>query len=354
MLFRLRETGVWEAQTPCMAELLHYSVKSGFPRLQETAFHVMIKTIKKRCGGDICINCCACGWEVTMSKYIIMTDTSADLPESYLAEHQIPVASLHYLLDGVQYGEEKKLDEKTFYRLMREGKMPTTNAVNPETVASLMEDKLKQELDILYIAFSSGLSSTYQNTCIAADEMREKYPDRTIIVIDSLCASLGQGLLVHKAVMMKEKGMPLDENAKKVRELIPHICHQFTVDDLHHLHRGGRVSKATAIVGTMMNIKPVMHVDDEGKLCATGTVRGRKKALNTLVSNMCKDIKGYEAEDDVIFISHGDCLEDAEYVADRVKAATGIQNFIINYVGPVIGAHSGPGTLALFFVGETR
>ena len=193
MLFRLRETGVWEAQTPCVAELLHYSVKSGFPRLQETAFHVMIKTIKKRCGGDICINCCACGWEVTMSKYIIMTDTSADLPESYLAEHQITSGISALSAGRRSIWRREEADEKTFYRLMREGKMPTTNAVNPETVASLMEDKLKQELDILYIAFSSGLSSTYQNTCIAADEMREKYPDRTIIVIDSLCALSGPG-----------------------------------------------------------------------------------------------------------------------------------------------------------------
>lgn len=289
-----------------------------------------------------------------MEAYEILTDTSADLPEAYLKEHGIGAVPLHYLLDGVQYGEERKLDEKAFYDMMRKGKMPTTNAVNPQSAAALIEETVKMGKDVLFIAFSSGLSSTYQNICIAASEMREKYPGRTILVIDSLCASLGQGLLVHKAVTMREQGLPLEEVARRVGELIPHMCHQFTVDDLYHLHRGGRVSRTVAVVGTLMNIKPVLHVDDEGKLSSTGMVRGRRKALNTLVRNMCADMEGYEEENDVIFISHGDCEADAAYVAEQVEAATGIKQFLINYVGPVIGSHSGPGTVALFFVGKKR
>ena len=180
----------------------------------------------------------------------------------------------------------------------------------------------------------------------------EKNPEAKIIVIDSLCASLGEGLLVHKAVELRDAGKSIEEVAKWVEENKLHLCHQFTVDDLNHLHRGGRVSKATAIIGTLVSVKPVLHVDNEGHLTSLVNVRGRKKSLNTLVDNMAKLVGNYE--NDIVFISHGDCLEDAEYVAELIKERFGITDFLINYVSPTIGAHSGPGTIALFFMGETR
>ena len=182
----------------------------------------------------------------------------------------------------------------------------------------------------------------------------EEYPGRTIRVIDSLCASLGQGLLVHEAVLRREQGVSLEENAQWVEDHKKNIVHMFTVDDLFHLHRGGRVSKATAVVGSMLNLKPVLHVDDEGKLVAIGKVRGRKKSLLALVDGMKEKIGSYADNCDTVFISHGDCEEEARFVEKKVKEIYDINTVIINHVGPVIGAHSGPGTMALFFLGDQR
>lgn len=291
-----------------------------------------------------------------MNPYVIMTDTTADLPESYIQEHQLSVLSLSYTIDGTTYDRENPLDVREFYAKMRAGSMPTTAQVNPEQAKEAFKVCLDQGKDVLYLAFSSGLSGTYGSAVIAAREIEEdgEYPDRRVMVLDSLSASLGEGLLVHKAVMMKEAGKTLDEVADWVEKNKLHLCHNFTVDDLFHLHRGGRVSKATAILGTMINIKPVLHVDDEGHLIAVGKVRGRKKSLSSLVDRMAEQIKGFEDQNDMVFISHGDCEEDAEYVKKLVQERFGIEKFIINQVGPTIGAHSGPGTLALFFVGNPR
>ena len=291
-----------------------------------------------------------------MNPYVIMTDTTADLPESYIREHQLAILSLSYPIEGKTYDRENPLDVGEFYAKMRGGSMPTTSQVNPEQAKEAFTACLEQGQDVLYIAFSSGLSGTCGSGMIAADEIRESglYPDRRIVVIDSLSASLGEGLLVHKAVLLKEAGKSLDEVADWVEKNKLHLCHNFTVDDLFHLHRGGRVSKATAILGTMINIKPVLHVDDEGHLIAIGKVRGRKKSLSALVDRMADQIKGYEDQNDVVFISHGDCVEDAEYVKKLVQERFGIEKFIINHVGPTIGAHSGPGTVALFFMGNPR
>lgn len=291
-----------------------------------------------------------------MNPYVIMTDTTADLPESYIQEHQLSVLSLSYTIDGTTYDRENPLDVREFYAKMRAGSMPTTAQVNPEQAKEAFKVCLDQGKDVLYLAFSSGLSGTYGSAVIAAREIEEdgEYPDRRVVVLDSLSASLGEGLLVHKAVMMKEAGKTLDEVADWVEKNKLHLCHNFTVDDLFHLHRGGRVSKATAILGTMINIKPVLHVDDEGHLIAVGKVRGRKKSLSSLVDRMAEQIKGFEDQNDMVFISHGDCEEDAEYVKKLVQERFGIEKFIINQVGPTIGAHSGPGTLALFFVGNPR
>ena len=291
-----------------------------------------------------------------MNPYVIMTDTTADLPESYIREHGLSILSLNYILDGQTYDREHPLDVKEFYAKMRAGSMPTTSQVNPEQAKTAMCACLETGQDVLYIAFSSGLSGTYNSGRIAADEIAEEglFPERKIVVIDSLSASLGEGLLVHKAVKLKEAGKSLKEVADWVEKNILHICHNFTVDDLFHLHRGGRVSKATAILGTMMNVKPVLHVDDEGHLIAIGKVRGRKKSISALVDRMAEQMKGFEDQNDVVFISHGDCIEDVEYLEKLIREKFGITEFLVNEVGPTIGAHSGPGTLALFFVGQPR
>ncbi len=291
-----------------------------------------------------------------MNPYVIMTDTTADLPESYIQEHQLAILSLSYTIEGNTYDRENPLDVREFYAKMRAGSMPTTSQVNPEQAKEAFKACLDQGNDVLYIAFSSGLSGTCGSGMVAAEEIREsgEYPDRKLIVIDSLSASLGEGLLVHKAVQLKEAGKSMEEVADWVEKNKLHLCHNFTVDDLFHLHRGGRVSKATAVLGTMINIKPVLHVDDEGHLIAIGKVRGRKKSLAALVDRMADQIRGYEDQNSEVFISHGDCQEDAEYVQKLVQERFGVDKFIINHVGPTIGAHSGPGTVALFFMGNPR
>lgn len=285
-------------------------------------------------------------------KYIISTDSTADLPASYVKEHGIAIQFLSYAFGDTVYSLDNQMDPHAFYDRMRSGEMPTTNACIPDEVQNSFETYLKEGYDILHISFSSGLSASHNNARIAANELAEQYPERKIVMVDSLCASLGQGLLVHYAVTMKEQGKSLEEVAAWLEENKLHLCHQFTVDDLFHLHRGGRVSKATAILGTMINIKPVLHVDDEGHLTSVCNVRGRKKALLKLVDNMSEQMEGFQ--NDIIFISHGDCLEDAEFVAAQVKERFGIQNILIDYVSPTIGAHSGPGTVALFYLGTKR
>lgn len=289
-----------------------------------------------------------------MNNYIITTDTTADLPEDYIKKHDLGIMSLTYTLEGTTYSKENPLEVRLFYEKMRNGSMPTTSQVNPENAKNIFLPYLKDGYDILHIAFSSGLSGSYNSARIAAEELSEDFPDRKIMVIDSLAASLGEGLLVHKAVMLKEQGADLDTVADWVEQNKLHIVHNFTVDDLFHLHRGGRVSKATAILGTMINVKPILHVDDEGHLIALSKVRGRKKSLQALVDSMEKQMGTYKNQNDIVFISHGDSLADAQYVADLVKQRFGIESFLINYVGPTIGAHSGPGTIALFYMGDYR
>ncbi len=287
----------------------------------------------------------------------IITDSTADLPAEYLKEHNIGCMPISYILDGVTYGRERELDWKEFYAMMRnEGKMPTTSQINPAEAKEYFEEFVKTDKEILHIAFSSGLSGTYNNVCIAAQEVMEEHPDCRIVVLDSLCASLGEGLFVHKAVNLRNAGKTLDETADWLKENTQNFVHVFTVDDLFHLHRGGRVSRAAAIVGTLVSIKPKLHVDSEGHLIVIGKVRGRKKALNALVDYMEEKMgkRLQENRDDCVFISHGDALEDAEYVRDQVRERFGMEHFLISHIGPTIGAHSGPGTIALFFLGESR
>lgn len=290
-----------------------------------------------------------------MKSFLITTDTTADLPEDYLIKHNIDTLSLTYTLEGVTYDREHPLDVKEFYNKMRNGSLPTTSQVNPETAKAILKDiAAKNQCDILHIAFSSGLSGSYGSVRIAVQELEEENFPYRILVVDSLCASLGEGLLVHKAVTMRDQGASLDETAKWLEENKLHIVHNFTVDDLNHLYRGGRVSKTAAFIGTIVNIKPILHVDNEGHLIPLSKVRGRKKSLISLVDSMEKQMGSYRDQNDIVFISHGDSMEDAEFVAKLVKERFGIESFLINYVGPTIGAHSGPGTIALFYMGDYR
>lgn len=290
----------------------------------------------------------------TMKKFRIITDSTTDLPQEYIKEHQLDIVHLSYLLDGETYTGEKQLDVRDFYNRMRQGKMPTTSQANPDQITTILRKVLKETKDILCLTFSSGLSGTCNSFRIAAEEMREENLDCNIIVIDTLAASLGEGLLVHRAVQMMEDGKTLEETAKWVEAHKLHLVHAFTVDDLFHLHRGGRVSKATAIVGSMINIKPILHVDNEGHLTAVSKVRGRKKSLHALADYMEEKMGRLREENDIIFISHGDCPEDANLLKEEIEKRFGITNFLINEVGATIGAHSGPGTVALFFLGESR
>ena len=287
----------------------------------------------------------------------ITTDSTADLPVEYLKEHNVGCMPISYIVDGITYGRDKELDWKAFYSMMRnDGKMPTTSQINPAEAKEYFEEFIKTDKEILHLAFSSGLSGTYSNLCIAAEEIMEEHPDCRIIVVDSLCASMGEGLFVHKAVKLRDEGKTIEETADWLRTNVQNFVHVFTVDDLFHLYRGGRVSKTAAVIGTMAGIKPKLHVDSEGHLIVIGKVRGRKKSLNALVDYMDEKMGSYLSENrqDYVFISHGDALEDAEYVRDQIKERFGINNFLINHIGPTVGAHSGPGTIALFFMGESR
>lgn len=291
-----------------------------------------------------------------MRNFVITTDTTSDLPNDYINKHNITVLPLTYVLEGITYTQDNGLEFKEFYNKMKNGSMPTTSQVNPTQAKEVFEKLYKEGFDILHIAFSSVLSGSYNSARIAADEVMDENPDCKIIVIDSLCASLGEGLLIHKAALMKEEGKSVDEVTKWIEENKLHVCHVFTPTDLFHLYRGGRVSKTAAIIGTMINVKPILHVDNEGRLIPLSKVRGRKKSLVTLVDNMEKQIGSYLEENkrDGVFIGHGDTLEDAQFVADLIKERFGIESFLIDYVGPVVGAHTGPGILALFFMGEAR
>lgn len=290
------------------------------------------------------------------TSFVITTDTSSDLPQEYIDQHHLTLITLYFIVDGVTYGYgcENNMDVKTFYQKMRDGSAPKTQQADPEQAKRVFQSLLEQGKDILHLSFSSGLSGTTNSCLIAADELREQYPDRKIVVIDTLAASLGVGLLVHYALQMQQEGHSMEEIAQWVEDNKLHLCHYFTVEDLTYLHRGGRISKATALVGGMIGIKPVLHVDDEGHLVAVSKVRGRKQSLNALVDKMEASVGAFRDKNQVVFISHADCLEDAQYVADQVKARFGIQNFLLNDISPVIGAHAGPGTVALFFLGDQR
>ena len=290
-----------------------------------------------------------------MSEFVIITDSAADLSQPMVDQLDVKIIPLSFDISGeIRYDwpDGREMDNKTFYDRLRAGEKATTAAINVAQYLEAIEPHLQKGLDVLVLAFSSGLSTTCNSARIAAEELSEKYPGRTIRVADTLCASLGQGLLTALAARMRAAGESLDQVYDWVEQNKLHLCHQFTVDDLHFLKRGGRVSAATAVLGTMLSIKPVLHVDDEGHLIKIGTARGRAASLKALVDNMEKVFKG--GADDTVFISHGDCLDDAQTVADMVRQRFGVKDIYINHIGPVIGARSGPGTVALFHLGDHR
>ena len=288
-----------------------------------------------------------------MSNYVIFTDSACDIVPSLLAEWGVRCVSLAFRFDHIDKDYlNDDMPIKEFYTTMRDGHVAKTNAVNAETFRAAFEPVLAEGQDVLYLGFSSGLSTTFQQGRLATEDLAEKYPDRKIIAVDTLCASAGEGLFVKLVADKKAAGATIEEAVAYANEILPKLAHWFTVEDLVYLKRGGRVSPAVALVGGMLNIKPILHVDDEGHLIKVGTIRGRKASLNALADKLMETAE--DATNGPIFISHGDCEEDAKYLADAIKAKGGNDVQIITNVGTVIGAHSGPGTMALFFLAKQR
>ena len=287
-----------------------------------------------------------------MSSYKIITDSACDLPKAMLEELDVVITPLHVMFRGQNLPDSVDEGLKEIYDGLRAGESTSTSAVNPEGWTSIIEPVLAAGQDALVMGFSSGLSTTYQSAVIAADELREKYPQRKIYVVDTLCAALGQGLLVWHTCKKRDQGLSLEELAAWVEENKLHLCHWFTVNDLMHLKRGGRVSAATAVVGTMLQIKPVLHVDNAGHLINVAKARGRKASIEALVKKLDELGEGYD--NSMVFICHGDCLEEAKQMEALVRKHPGVKDVFVGNLGAVIGSHAGPGTLSVFFMGKNR
>lgn len=289
-----------------------------------------------------------------MRDFVIMTDSCCDMTAALAEELELVVLPLSLHMGDEVYRnwlDGREIGFQEFYAKIRSGQLATTSAVSVGEFTAEMRKILSAGKDILCINFSSALSATYQSASIAAQDLREEFPDAKILVVDSLCASLGQGLLVYLCAKERQKGRSLEEVHAFAEETKGKVCHWFTVDDLHQLKRGGRISGATALIGTMLNIKPVLHVDNEGKLINMTKARGRNGAIQALVDQMEK--AAIEPEKQTIFISHGNCYDEAKRLAELVHERFGCKS-VINFVGPTIAAHSGQGTLALFFIGTER
>ena len=288
-----------------------------------------------------------------MNEYIIFTDSCCDVSPELLAQWGVPYANMTFSFDG----EDKEyintdITNKEFYDRMRQGACAKTAAINADAFAKAFKPILEEGKDILYVAFSSGLSTTVNSAHMAAEDLKESYPDRKIVIVDTLAASAGGGLMVYMAVTKKNEGASIEENAAYIESLIPQHCIWFTVDDLEYLKRGGRVSPLVAFAGSVLGIKPILQMDSEGHLIKVGTARGRKKAIETLANKY--DELSYEEKNTPIFVSHGDCEEDAKQLVALLKERHGAEVTLLTEIGPVIGSHSGPGTIALFFIGKHR
>ena len=290
-----------------------------------------------------------------MSNFVIVTDSCCDLTQQLVEEMGLAVIYLKVLVEDktyTNYSDWRDISARDFYDLMRAEKTASTSAPSIGDFVHVFEPILQEGKDILYLGFSSGLSSTVSTGMLAAQELMEQYPDRKVLCVDSLCASLGQGLFVRLVWEKMQAGATLEEAFAFAKELVPNLCHWFTVNDLHALQRGGRVSKTTAVVGSMLQIKPILHVDDEGRLTKLGTVRGRKASIAALKDKLKAAITN--PQEQTIYISHGDCEEEARLLADMIAAEVPVKGFVFNHVGPVIGAHTGAGVIALFCVGTHR
>ncbi len=288
-----------------------------------------------------------------MSEYMIFTDSACDINPDILREWKVGFIELSFRFEGESKDYlNSQMNIKDFYARMRNGEIAKTSAINPEKFLADFEEVLKQGKDILYLGFSSGLSNTYNSARIAAEELSAKYSERKIVLIDTLAASAGEGLIVYLAVQKMNEGASLQETADYIESIKLNLCHWFTVDDLVYLKRGGRVSPTVAFVGTVLGIKPVLHVDNAGKLISVSKARGRKAALNAIVDKYGE--LSMEQEKGIVFISQADCMDDAKFVKSQFEKKYGADVKIITDIGPVIGAHSGPGTLAVFFLGKVR
>lgn len=289
-----------------------------------------------------------------MREFIISTESNCDLSEDYIKENNICVIPHYYTVDEEVFGDGKELTCKEFYDEMRNLKKVGTMASNPAVIEENFSAYAKEGKDILHISFSSALSGGYGNVQMVSTQIMEEFSDTKIIVVDTLAASLGEGLLIMKAVQMKKEGKTLTETAKAVEELVPHICTLFTVDDLNYLYRGGRLSKTSAVVGTLVNLKPILRVNEEGRLVALSKTRGRNKSLQTMANLMDEYLGEFRDKQFTIGLIHGDCEEDALYLQKIIEEKYGYNNFLIRPIGPSIGAHSGPGTVGLIFLGDHR
>lgn len=285
-----------------------------------------------------------------MSNFMITTDSNADLPADFAQAHGIAIMSLTCEMDGNSYDEENPIDNKWFYERMRAGALPITSQVTPEGAREVYEKALATTNQVLHIGFSSGLSGSYQSAAFAAREILEEQSDKKIIAVDSLGASMGVALLVYYAVQLREAGKTLEETAAWLEENKSKVCTCVSVDDLFHLCRGGRVSKTSAVLGTAIGIKPMLTIDAEGKLAPYAKMRGRKRALAAMVDQMREKVG--TCQNEMVCISHCDAEEDALTVRDMIAAEFGVKNFMLNFICPTIGAHAGPGTVALFYMGD--
>lgn len=289
-----------------------------------------------------------------MREFIITTDSNCDMDPEFLVENKVGVIPHYYTVEEEMYGDDRELTIRQFYDALREGKKSVTKASNPDIIRKRFGEYAEQGKDILHISFSSALSPAYDNIVNGANEIMAEYPEMKIIVIDTLSASLGEGIIISKAIEMKREGKSLEETAEWAQENIPHLNIQFTVDDLNFLYRGGRLSRSSAILGTVIDIKPILYVNREGELVPLDKVRGRKKVLMTMVDNMAERLGEYRDKQVFIGVVHGDCEMDARYVANMITERFGYTDIVIRPIGPSIGVHTGPGAVALIFLGDEK
>lgn len=290
-----------------------------------------------------------------MKNYVIVTESTTDLPQSLVNELGIIIIPMVFGFENesyLNYPDNREMDIHKFYERVKNGERSTTALVNTKTFEEYFEPILKSGDDILYIGFSSGLSGTYNSSLIAAEELKQKYPDSKIVCIDTLAASMGEGLLVYHAAKLKQQGKNIEQVSQWLTDNRLKLCQWFTVDDLNHLKRGGRISAMTATIGSALNVKPILHVDNEGHLIPVHNVRGRKKSINALLEHM--EELCINPEEQTVFISHADCLEDTENFANLIKEKLNVKEIVLNFIGPVIGSHTGQGAIALFFIGKER